>query len=1323
MAADSSSRSASRSRVRDWDAIFLPDLSPTPTTVAFKGMLPKPDAIVPVPTVASAVLSTITLPWRVGQRLFRLRRAHETPRNPTFSLFVRPGEMVLVASAEPAECTQFLRAIVRHVSCPGIAVFCSAEDVHPHVLTVEQLLRFRLRARAVRSPGAEDDAVELLLRLFRIESIRNTLIGNAVVRGISGGERRRLSVAEALLSGANVLCFDDLTRGLDAATALHCVQCLRSVVDAYRLTIFASLSAASDTIYATFDQLVAIRDGHQVFGGPPTAVRPCGDDAQTQPAPPLASYFDHLHARIAPRASSPTAHDMADAFRRSAHYADTAVCLATYLAEEQASPGSSNQSPRHHQKRHAMNRKVVALLQRQMLLAWKDRFALTVSWILFLVLGCTIGLACFQLQRTGAGAQARGGLLYTCVLGIAVSAQVEVAKTTLGRPLLRKVFAYRFERPATFWTAQIAVDTMLESMRVFIFAICVYFLTALHRTAPAFLYFLAVLLLLYMCKVLMNRAIGCMCRTFDSAIRTATFVFVFYMITAGYIVSQATQPSWLKWTYYLNPLALAFSALMMNEFEHITIDCQSSVLSFPPTRPLPVNALQSGVTCGLATSADRTFLVAGRTYLQLDFDYDTHDKVRTILNLLALMGLFFIANLALAEILDWDSPASSVMVSVPKNIQPPQQTRTACMTAFVPTPPTSEFVQSPAAWTRGVSRLTFCRLRHDIATGRGQQSRRLLDEVTGALESGQLLAVMGASGAGKTTLLNLLSGREHSGVRGGTVSACTSRGLPPTIGYAEQVDIHEPKSTVREAMLFSACLRQPKHVSFAEKRAWVDHLIPLLELTPIQNAIIGVVGSGSELSARDRKRTTIAVELAAKPDILFLDEPTTGLGSEGALAIARLLRKLADHGQAIACSIHQPSASTLENFDQVLFLHNGKMVYFGPLGSGLCRPAEYIARQTCSSCPVGRDPVEWMTTQVIGSSPAHHETWSDAWASSEEADMLQASLKPTSYSETSRAESMRGHPCQASVWYQIHQLTLRNSTALWRTPEYGFSRFINHVALAVTIRIVLPHAGHSIRDMVHRVLALWQTTMLPAFILTTVEYRFHASRRLSLRESATSTYSNTALAVSAMLVEIPYCFLCTAGFVLPLFSLVGPLVLSQVTYFALAVFLVQIFCVTLAQAIATLSPYERISTLFNTPSITVFALFCGISVPRSELPGFLRNWLYYLNPYTWLMSGLLTNSIHGFNVQCAENELTDIMVPLPQTCQQAMSLLSTLHDPGYIAGNTSQVCHYCPLTTGDRYSESLGLSYAQRWKYLGVFSVFCVSNVGLILLAQQFRRR
>lgn len=156
--------------------------------------------------------------------------------------------------------------------------------------------------------------------------------------------------------------------------------------------------------------------------------------------------------------------------------------------------------------------------------------------------------------------------------------------------------------------------------------------------------------------------------------------------------------------------------------------------------------------------------------------------------------------------------------------------------------------------------------------------RNLLTGVNGYVKPGELTALMGASGAGKTTLLNILAQRVSTGRISGNFLVDGSplpKSFQRSTGFAEQNDIHEPTATVRESMRFSALLRQPKEVPKAEKYAYVEKIIDLLEMRDLAGATIGQIGSG--LNQEQRKRVTIGVELASKPELLlFLDEPTSG---------------------------------------------------------------------------------------------------------------------------------------------------------------------------------------------------------------------------------------------------------------------------------------------------------------------------------------------------------------------------------------------------------------------------------------------------------------
>lgn len=156
---------------------------------------------------------------------------------------------------------------------------------------------------------------------------------------------------------------------------------------------------------------------------------------------------------------------------------------------------------------------------------------------------------------------------------------------------------------------------------------------------------------------------------------------------------------------------------------------------------------------------------------------------------------------------------------------------------------------------------------------------------------------------------------------------------------AEQMDVHEGTATVREALRFSAYLRQPAEVPLPEKNAYVEDIIELLELQDLTEAMV------SSLSVEARKRLTIGVELAAKPELLlFLDEPTSGLDAQSAWNLVRFLKKLANQGQAILCTIHQPSSLLFESFDRLLLLERGgRTVYFGDIGRDACVIREYFS--------------------------------------------------------------------------------------------------------------------------------------------------------------------------------------------------------------------------------------------------------------------------------------------------------------------------------------------------------------------------------------------
>lgn len=229
----------------------------------------------------------------------------------------------------------------------------------------------------------------------------------------------------------------------------------------------------------------------------------------------------------------------------------------------------------------------------------------------------------------------------------------------------------------------------------------------------------------------------------------------------------------------------------------------------------------------------------------------------------------------------------------------------------------------------------------------------MLDNVSGWVKPGTLTALMGVSGAGKTTLLDVLAKQVSIGVVIGDMfvdGKPLDTSFQRKTGYVQQQDLHLPTTTVREALRFSAVLRQPKTVSKEEKHKYVEEVIEMLNMQDFADAIVGTPGEG--LNVEQRKLLTIGVELAAKPALLiFLDEPTSGLDSQSSWSICAFLRKLADRGQAVLSTIHQPSAMLFQQFDRLLFLaKGGRTVYFGDIGQESRTLLDYFEANGARAC-------------------------------------------------------------------------------------------------------------------------------------------------------------------------------------------------------------------------------------------------------------------------------------------------------------------------------------------------------------------------------------
>lgn len=215
---------------------------------------------------------------------------------------------------------------------------------------------------------------------------------------------------------------------------------------------------------------------------------------------------------------------------------------------------------------------------------------------------------------------------------------------------------------------------------------------------------------------------------------------------------------------------------------------------------------------------------------------------------------------------------------------------------------------------------------------RKTKDKALVQRLTGTVQSGSVLAILGPSGAGKTTLLNMLTLQKLGGKPSGHIylngHRFTLSMYSQHCAYVQQQDSLWASLTVLDHLQYAYECFQP-NLSATERAAAIDDMLKTVGLYDARHVKAGNQFTRG-LSGGMKRRLSIAVALAKQPSVVYLDEPTTGIDSASASSIMEFLKTIAELKEiAIVCTIHQPPASVFAGFDKNLILASGRIAYSG----------------------------------------------------------------------------------------------------------------------------------------------------------------------------------------------------------------------------------------------------------------------------------------------------------------------------------------------------------------------------------------------------------
>ncbi|KIY47177.1 hypothetical protein FISHEDRAFT_66171 [Fistulina hepatica ATCC 64428] len=1263
--------------------------------------------------------------------LWGMRNPHTRPILTGFEGVVRPGEMLLVLGSPGAGCTSFLKILanrreeyhavdgkVEYDSLThqqiashyrGDVLYCPEDDVHFPSLTVEQTIKFAARCRAPKEHYRVGDDESYESREAYVDRVTDILL---TVMGLQ--HARQTAVGDARIP-------------------------LRIATDLTRMTSIVTLYQAGESLYRLFDKVCVINQGRMAYFGPAAEARDYFIDLGYEPANRqttsdfLVSVTDPVSRRIFadyPASAMPpprTPAEFAQRFLESPAAQANRADMEAYRARSVGKSSSAEAYRSSARDEHADHTRKAspylisvpmqtrAVVLRRVQMTRGNPFATALSVFSFTYQGIIIGTVFFQSPDNTGHYFSRTGTLFFTLMFAAIVTMAEIPALFAQRPIVLRHRNWGWYHPFIESLALVLVDIPITLATTIVWGILLYFLAGLQKSAGQFfIYFLFVFIVSLTMKSFF-RMLASMMPSVAPAQAVAGVTVLALSIYTGYSIPQPYMIGALKWITYLNPLRYGFEAIVTNEFQTLNGDRVDLV----PSGAGYENVSLVNQVCTTVGSVPGQTYVNGLRFVELSYGYSWSHVWRNLgINLGFLFG--FVSLLLIFTEINTRENSTNAMILFKRHTKRLVHTKLDEEEGFDSDSADAEFDPATGSYERRRALkvmeasgdvFTFQNMNYTVQL-KGGESRRLLSDVSGYVVPGKLTALMGESGAGKTTLLNVLAQRVDSGVVSG-VRLINGQPLPANFqaqtGYCQQMDTHLPTDTVREALLFSAKLRQPVSVPIEEKEAYVDKCLTICGLDEFRDAQVGSLGV--EL----KKRVTIGVELAAKPKtLIWLDEPTTGLDAQSAWRIMTSLRELANQGQAILCTIHQPSAELFQIFDRILLLRKGgETVYHGDLGPSATTIINYFERNGARTCGIFENPAEYMLDVIgAGATARSVQDWHSIWTTSPEAEHVQAEIEAHKASGREREDALPEKTAEyITPWrYQVRQLIVRDFTCHWRDPTYLLAKLFLNVVSSIFIGFTFFKAADTQQGTTNKIFSLFMSTVISTGICNQLQVFFINMRTIyDIRERPSRMYSWTALLTSQIIAELPFNIIGSSLYFLCWYWTVGfPTDRAGFTYLMLGV-IFPCYYMTLGQAVASMAPDGQTSNMIFGLLFSYIITFAGVLQPFPDL-GWWK-WMYWMSPYHYLIEGLIGQAVGHHSIHCSDVEYVTLNPPSGQTCSEYMATYISEFG-GYLTNpDASSDCQFCSTDSADQYLQShFNIFYGHHWRNVGILCGFIAFN-------------
>eukprot|EP00300_Choanocystis_sp_HF-7_P015218 c18976_g1_i1.p1 GENE.c18976_g1_i1~~c18976_g1_i1.p1 ORF type:complete len:664 (+),score=172.76 c18976_g1_i1:90-2081(+) len=470
-----------------------------------------------------------------------------------------------------------------------VAGYVMQDDLLSAFLTVQETLDYTATLRLSDcAPDVRKQRVDYVIRQVGLDHCRHVIVGNALRKGISGGERKRLCVAQELLLQPSLLFLDEPTSGLDSATALDLIRTLQHLSRTV-CTVVCSIHQPQSSIFNLFDSIVLVKSGRVVFFG---SVRRALLTFQAAgfPVPPLTNPADHIIDVLS--AENPQeddrklqAHLEADAQSSLQKWQERQQDNSSRLMEKFEAPHidleyGAEKPLIQTRGRVSWGKQFQTLSHRNFKELLRKRDLIFTNVVQTVVIAVLIGTVFLQIGDDQKSLSRRNSLLFFCCVNQAIFGCESVINSfPSDRALSLRERASGAYTASAYFVSKSLVDSLPHFLYPTIFSAIVYHLVGLRGDDPS--HFFTFLLFMILCNLSATSAalmISAVCVTMERSVAVLPMFFEMSRLFAGFFLTPANLPTYFVWLDALSFIKYSFTGVSLNEWGGLKLTCKPGQL-------------------------------------------------------------------------------------------------------------------------------------------------------------------------------------------------------------------------------------------------------------------------------------------------------------------------------------------------------------------------------------------------------------------------------------------------------------------------------------------------------------------------------------------------------------------------------------------------------------------------------------------------------------------------------------------------------------------------------------------------------------------------